>query len=666
MSRLSFQPQGFASGLESIGSLDWDAEYEELVAADDSKRQMDPEIQEEPQDTMPAVITTVTPSMDEEAPIHSVVVDSTTVDAAPIARSPNWTCITDTPSSSDSEDLSEYSTPSTTEANNTSSSEDPFLGWEHPGWTWEESESWYTWTATSPEVCMWFNSPGIYDDAIWIVGASKLGDDYAHNDIPRVASILRRAYRETYSVPEKSGVVFPPLARGFKDFSRQDSKGPLETYRRGCKGLKSIGDPEIAVMVEWVPNGETEVSGTERPGPRNFFPQPSRLHQVWNAEEMVVTEIPAAIPAEIEELYSSDSSENEWADFDDSSEEEDSGRLLVDSFNTSMESVAASSPDYESCELFDEPSDTAPSIKLPSTPTNKLLSSPTIKLIAPPLDAEESAAQAPCTTTHTPELSVTIIQDSDSESETSFAEEGEEIHSDWEEEEDSYVSESEYSTDNGVETNITQPPSGDEEDEGSIASEDENINTNEDDATSLHISSTGPITTLHHPADNEDSESDECSTAASSDYPTSEEGDEEITPRPIAPNKPHIPAITLHTPTDDEDDSSNKEESLTTPTPSRICSTRLQELSPKLTGPGRSRTSSVFDTTPPPSPCLLSPALALRDAGVGRRFESARTLWQGYADEHGDGEGGADEEVSWRTRAAAAVAIVGGLVAFLG
>ncbi|KAL0256380.1 hypothetical protein SLS55_008774 [Diplodia seriata] len=201
------QPQSFAFGLESFGSIDWDAEYDELAAVEDTTtaqsepEQLHPEGQEATNAALPI----------EKSTLYLPYPDTTTsTDHTPptISGFPSRTATMDA-MPNECEDLVQYDAEAPAVADsipevNPVPPSDSFATWEHPGWSWSESASWHEWTATSPEVSSWALSPGIQSDADWVIGASRHGDDYAHDDIPRVASVLRRAFDHTYDVSENA------------------------------------------------------------------------------------------------------------------------------------------------------------------------------------------------------------------------------------------------------------------------------------------------------------------------------------------------------------------------------------------------------------------------------------------------------------------------------
>ncbi|KAL1652170.1 hypothetical protein SLS58_000296 [Diplodia intermedia] len=305
------QPQSFAFGLESFGSIDWDAEYDELAAVEDTitaqsePEQLHPEGQEATNTALPI----------EKSTLYLPYPDNTTsADHTPPAISgfPSQTATMDA-MPNEYEDLGQYDAEAPAVADSIPEVNpvpllDPFATWEHPGWSWSESASWHEWTATSPEVSAWALSPGIQSDADCVIRASRYGDDYAHDDIPRVASVLRRAFNHTYDVSENAGVCFPPLARGFKAVPHRGTVHPREECKhRGAKGLWKRWELECVspLVPDYIPIGETSQM-------RNgvYLPQPSRLSDVWTLEDDDMEE-----PVE--------SSEEEWSCFDSSSVEED-------------------------------------------------------------------------------------------------------------------------------------------------------------------------------------------------------------------------------------------------------------------------------------------------------------------------------------------------------
>ncbi|OJD40613.1 lpxtg-domain-containing protein cell wall anchor domain [Diplodia corticola] len=278
------EPQSFASGLESFGSIDWDAEYDELVAADDTtSAQSEPEqLQPEGPEAINTAPLVEEPTSDLPYPDNTTYADHTPFT---MAESPDQTVTTDTMSSEHEHLPDQYGNETPTVSDSTPAvnfvqQPGSFAAWTHPGWCWNESPSCYEWTATSPEVSAWAMSPGIWSDANWIIGAARQGDDYAHDDIPRIASLLQRAFDYTYDVSGYAGVCFPALARGFKAVPRRGTGDlPREQYQnRGAKGLRrDRRGPSLEE--EYVPMGETSKMQLGV-----YFPRPSRLSDVWTAE----------------------------------------------------------------------------------------------------------------------------------------------------------------------------------------------------------------------------------------------------------------------------------------------------------------------------------------------------------------------------------------------
>ncbi|KAL0256383.1 hypothetical protein SLS55_008777 [Diplodia seriata] len=139
----------------------------------------------------------------------------------------------------------------------------------HPGFT-EESPSWYEFTATSPQVCQWVMSPGIFKDLKSTMNLCK-DDHIVHRDVPRVASCLLRAIQHIYPVPNY--LAYPHKAEG--------EKLPLPSFPRGSMGFKEPYDVDVPKDT-YIPNGIK----IRQPGPdgRAFYPRPSPLSNFISIE----------------------------------------------------------------------------------------------------------------------------------------------------------------------------------------------------------------------------------------------------------------------------------------------------------------------------------------------------------------------------------------------
>ncbi|KKY26850.1 hypothetical protein UCDDS831_g01129 [Diplodia seriata] len=139
----------------------------------------------------------------------------------------------------------------------------------HPGFT-EESPSWYEFTATSPQVCQWVMSPGIFKDLKSTMNLCK-DDHIVHRDVPRVASCLLRAIQHIYPVPNY--LAYPHKAEG--------EKLPLPSFPRGSMGFKEPYDVDVPKDT-YIPNGIK----IRQPGPdgRAFYPRPSPLRNSISIE----------------------------------------------------------------------------------------------------------------------------------------------------------------------------------------------------------------------------------------------------------------------------------------------------------------------------------------------------------------------------------------------
>lgn len=694
MAPQAIQPQSFAAGLESFGTIDWDAEFEELVSADDASQtqseedvieQPEDEVQEEPEQEVQEEHENEVQEALYEAPvteeptspspsIRTVTPDEDTPAAAD--DSPNWAVYPD-----DDEDISILGAASSTlnaaisEANSQRPTTD-FLNWDHPGWTFTLSPSWCDWTSTPPEVCAWAYAPRIWEDADWILSCSRHGDDYAHNDIPRIASLLRRAYGELYEVPEDAGVQFPWLAGGLKGSYRMDSQRPRELHRRGSKGLKKEGDPEIELLVEdYVPMGEVSRMRTGR-----YFPQRSHLSEVWNAEEMEfagdVEMEGAAEMVDVEKDKESSEEEEEeeyeedWAAFGSSDDEP-----FDSSLNTSVESFSA-------CVLEEELGGeaTTPIVKLPS-----IIYAPEL-----PEDSDEDDSsiseesfqlEDPFVTSTQPTEDLSDI-DTANDTSTPAVEEnsdldlGDFFDLSW----PLPIEEMSTTTEDPEEQDATITPT--------IA-----LEANDSPRFSKLFDSSNLLPTIEElsfidelpdvnrlPAVHELHNIDELPT--SEEVPTTDELPS-ITEPPAADILPPVyelasadefPTIealpTIEEPTAVDPPHNEPHASITIRTspgtPERTTRTPSASPSPKLTGPGRSRSIDLTTTTtlpPPPSPAFLSPMRALRNSESAKKVVPARTLWQGFVGDKRDGD---QEKVDWKNVVAGAVAVVGGVVAFLG
>ncbi|KAF2143718.1 uncharacterized protein K452DRAFT_296705 [Aplosporella prunicola CBS 121167] len=157
---------------------------------------------------------------------------------------------------------------------------------DYVDWAKEESPSFEpNFTATSPEVCLWATTKAITDDYEWIMYAAA--DEVVGKGVPRIASCMRRAIRHLYRVPNCYGILFPPKAMGFKEIDKYmyfPSFGQRKPgiYRLGCKGFKYANDPEVPV-IPYTPNGMR--SDCHGPYNTRFYPQPSRMNQVWSVDE---------------------------------------------------------------------------------------------------------------------------------------------------------------------------------------------------------------------------------------------------------------------------------------------------------------------------------------------------------------------------------------------
>lgn len=647
------QPQSFASGLESFGSIDWDAEYEELVTTEHTRpkpeavatkdtthpepEQLQPESQE---------ATNTAPLIQEPTSDHPHTLDTTFADDATptIVASPNWTTTAD-PMSSELEDISLYgeeAAPATDMA--AMLPPGSFAAWEHPGWCWRESRSWCEWTATSPEVSAWALSPGINDDAAWIIGASRYGDDYAHDDIPRVASLLRRAYEYAYNVPEN--VCLPALARGFKEVPRRGSVAERERFPRGAKGLKE----------------RRELGGPV------YFPQPSRLSQVWSAEEEEMEEV---VEEEVE--VSSEISEEWWGWFESSGGEEEEDEEGATPDTGSSASVESSNRVVISTPITIKP--------VPLRPQPNLEGTKDHEAAATDSDGEDDSSSIAdddqistsstdfVTVPITPPPADTAEDEDDSTSSNGIAHQYEGLFALYEP--TNLISQPIHTTkdeeDMTAEDQLSD--SGSEEDNVSIGDAKDGIPATPSRLTILAPQPTDAIESEDHTTDScevagHESEDDDTSIA-------------DITNEVEIPTTPSKPSLVIPLPPRTPDRS--RDALLHDPSPS-----------PKLTGPGLLRNVAFDDMAPQISPVLLSPALALRDVNAGKKLAPVPTLYQVFVEQYGkksqktseqDTEDQQDalkeqdveeqhvgEESAgfWTTTAAAAVAIIGGFTVLLG
>lgn len=630
------QPQSFASGLESFGSIDWDAEYEELVTTEHTRPEPETIVTEDTTDPEPEQLqpegqeaTNTAPLVQEPTSDHPHTLDTTFADdvTPPIVASPNWTTTADQ-MSSEFEDIGLYGE-ETAPATGTAAVLPPgsFAAWEHPGWCWRESSSWCEWTATSPEVSAWALSPGISEDAEWIIGASRYGDDYAHDDIPRVASVLRRAYEYAYNVPEN--VCLPALARGFKEVPRRGSVAERERFPRGAKGLKE----------------RRELGGPV------YFPQPSRLSEVWSAEEEETEKEDVEVSSEI--------SEEEWWGWFESSggEEEEEGATPDTGSSSSVESIA-------NRVVVSTPITIKP---VPLRPQPNLNS-------AEDHDGEDEDQISTSSTDFvtipiTPPSADTAEYEDESSSSNGITNEYEGLFAPYEP------------------TNLISQPIHITEDEEDMAVEDQLSDSgSEEDNFSIGdaedgIPATPPKLTILAPQPTDASESEEHATDSCELAGRESDDDDtsiaDFTNEVETPTTPSKPTLVIPLPP-------------RTPVRSRDALLHDPSPSPKLTGPGLLRNVAFDDMATQISPVLLSPALALRDMNAGKKLAPVPTLYQVFVEQHGkksqetieqdtENQQDAREEQDveeqhvgeegagfWTTTAAAAVAIIGGFTVLFG
>lgn len=585
MSPPTLPPLGFPSGLEGISSIDWEAEYDALV---------EPDVQETAEETA------VPPSSDEDmssTPPGSPTSSASTDESSDCSVLPDCAI----------EDLAAYANEASDAEHIEEANTTPAQEWEHPGCTWKESASWVEWTSTSPEVCAWFLSPAILEDAQWIIEMSLEGDEFAHNDIPRIAALLRCAFHQCYVVDETAGVQFPALASGYKAFLREESQGPAETFKRGSKGFKTSQDPEIQLLEPYVPLGESVLAKDRRPlGKRWYFPQPSRLSYVWNAnedEDEGEQEVPedlaysSSFDIEVPEESGSDGSGN-WAVNEESSEY--GGKSPIDSMDTSMESIVLSSPpDHESQGATNKRRATVPVLK-----------NPTIRLIQDPL-ADEPMPERPSNPlfgiyNESDDPFTDATDRDDSEDITAIHFNNDPVDGEFDVSDDAF--------DNVF--NDAFASDSDEIVEGSEASNDDiieateagNDDTTNDEPTTMIAIEAGKVEDDRKAADHVDSNSSPATPSTA--------------PAIFTPPAPR--------------------------TPVRSRDSLLHDPSPKLTGTGRSRTASLGGaTTPPVTPTKPSRSSALKDSASAKKLEPAKTLYQGFFEEHGGVEANVEEKSVW-------------------
>ncbi|KAF9635289.1 hypothetical protein BFW01_g6184 [Lasiodiplodia theobromae] len=633
------QAQSFASGLESFGSIDWDAEYEELVTTEHTRPELgtvetEDTTHPEPEQLQPEgqEATNTAPLVQEPTPDHPHTLDTTFADNATptIVASPNWTT-TPEPMSSEFEDIGLYGEEATA-ATDTAAALAPgsFAAWEHPGWCWRESSSWCEWTATSPEVSAWALSPGINDDAEWIIGASRYGDDYAHDDIPRVASLLRRAYEYAYNVPEN--VCFPALARGFKAVPRRGCVAEREVFPRGAKGLKE----------------RRELGGPV------YFPQPSRLSEVWSVEEEEMEKDDAEVSSEISEEW--------WGWFESSCGEEDEDEEGATPDTGSSASVESSNRVVVSTPITIKP--------VPLRPQPNIDGAEDHEAAATDSDDEDDQISTSSsdfvTIPISPPPADTAEDEDDSSSSDGIANEYEGLFALYEP--TNLISQPIHTTKDeeymAVEDQLSD--SGSEEDNVSVGDAEDGIPATPSRLTLLAPQPTDAIESEEHATGSceladRDSEDDDTSIA-------------DVTNEVEIPTTPSKPTLVIPLPPR---------------TPVRSRDALLHDLSPspKLTGPGLLRNMAFDDMAPQISPVLLSPALALRDTNAGKKLAPVPTLYQVFVEQHGEKtihqatknqqdawkeqdmeEQHVGEESAgfWTTAAAAAVAIIGGFTVLLG
>ncbi|EKG13488.1 hypothetical protein MPH_09356 [Macrophomina phaseolina MS6] len=602
MAQQPIHPQGFASGLENFGPINWDAEFDELTTKQSTQQTLStPEIQE-----YSAPIGNLSTGI--PIPIRAVSVDDDTP-TNPTNEgdsSPNWTVISsdedeDTPNPlSPPIDTATLPVPPTSEV---PFCHEDFFTWQHPGWTATPSPSLHpTFTSTPPEICAWAYAPAIWDDADWILGCTAHGDYYAHNDIPRVASCLRRAYRELYLVPEST--LLPWLAGGFKVYARKESQRPKAMFERGCKGSKEEGhfpgrsrmaDVWNADEMEFVPDEDIKIEeerlvaeslAAEREDEARLSVEETKVERLLVDENMAAEE-------------EKGSSEDEWSSFSSSEEGDDEAKeLLADSNTTSVESLLLLPPDEE---LFVEA--TTPTVKLPNT------------------SSEPEPTTEPAT-----------------------------------------------SSDGGSGGDYGRKNNGRSFGEDNYCHSDEKDKKNEEKDTIIPILDLITPLKLQDPFLTTSSLSeDTLSTNKSDDTDDNEALDAIIETFGLAtttvesttpPGTP--PAIIIRTTSPAEEQINH---SSTTESPG-----------PELIGYGRRRSQFTFIEliNSPSSPALLSPQRTFRNSSHTRGTStlsdnrSEKTLYQMSVEKYGRGEDDTKDAPNWKTTAAAAVAVIGGIFALIG